>query len=156
MRNNTLQTTVYWLSTGLLGLDFLVGGAFQLARSAQAVQGFAHLGYPAYFSSMLGVWKMLGAIALLVPGFPRLKEWAYAGIFFDLTAAVVSLIAVGDGVGPALLPAAFVVLTLMSWALRPVSRGGTALAVNGARSGSAANAHAAQALELRLTTSRPG
>jgi len=122
MRTSTLKTTIYWISTGLLGLDFVVGGAFQVARSPQAVQGFAHLGYPAYFLSLLGVWKILGGIALLVPGTPRLKEWAYAGIFFDVTAAVVSVIAVGDGVLPALVPLAFVILTLASWALRPPSR----------------------------------
>jgi uncharacterized membrane protein YphA (DoxX/SURF4 family) len=121
MRSNTLKTAIYWLSTGLLGLDFLVGGAFQIARSPQAVQGFAHLGYPAYFLTLLGVWKILGAIALFVPGFPRLKEWAYAGIFFDVTAAVVSVVAV-DGLAPALLPLAFVALTLTSWTLRPISR----------------------------------
>ena len=97
MRNTTLKTVAYWFSTGLLCLDFLAGGAFQIARSPQAVEGFAHLGYPAYFVAFLGVWKILGALALLVPGFPRLKEWAYAGIFFDVSAAVVSVIAVGDG-----------------------------------------------------------
>ena len=122
MRKNTLKTTMYWVTTGLLGLDFLVGGAFQIARSPQAVEGFAHLGYPAYFVILLGVWKILGALALLVPGFPRLKEWAYAGIFFDVSAGVVSVIAVGDGFGPALLPFAFLLLTLASWALRPASR----------------------------------
>jgi uncharacterized membrane protein YphA (DoxX/SURF4 family) len=122
MRSSTLRTATYWISTGLVGLDFLVGGAFQIARSPQAVQGFAHLGYPAYFVTLLGVWKLLGAIVLLVPGLPRLKEWAYAGIFFDVTAAVVSVVAVGDGWGPAMLPLAFVVLTMASWALRPASR----------------------------------
>jgi uncharacterized membrane protein YphA (DoxX/SURF4 family) len=122
MRTNTLKAATYWISTGLVGLDFLVGGAFQIARSPQAMEGFAHLGYPAYFVTLLGVWKVLGAIVLLVPGSPRLKEWAYAGIIFDLTAAVVSLVAVGDGWAVALLPLAFVVLTLASWALRPQSR----------------------------------
>lgn len=122
MRNTTLKTSIYWLSTGLLGLDFLVGGAFQIARAPQAVEGFAHLGYPAYFVTLLGVWKILGAVVVLMPGAPRLKEWAYAGIFFDVTAAVVSVIAVGDGVAPATLPFVFLVLTLVSWALRPANR----------------------------------
>jgi len=122
MRKRTLKTASYWLTTGLLGLDFLVGGAFQIARSPQAMEGFAHLGYPAYFVTLLGIWKVLGALVLLVPGLPRLKEWAYAGIFFDVSAAVVSVIAVGDGVAPASLPFAFVLLTLASWALRPASR----------------------------------
>lgn len=131
MRKNTLKTTSYWITTGLLGLDFLVGGVFQIARSPQAVEGFAHLGYPAYFVSLLGVWKLLGAVALLVPGFPRLKEWAYAGIFFDVSAGVVSVIAVGDGFAPALLPFAFLLLTLASWLLRPASRVLQAPAVKG-------------------------
>src|SRR6478609_5638203 len=122
MRNTTLKTVAYWFSTGLLCLDFLVGGAFQIARAPQAVEGFAHLGYPAYFVSLLGVWKLLGALAVLVPGLPRLKEWAYAGIFFDVSAGVVSVIAVGDGFAPALLPFAFLLLTLASWMLRPASR----------------------------------
>jgi len=122
MRNTTTKTVLYWLSTGLLTLDFLVGGAFQVARAPQAIEGFAHLGYPAYFVILLGAWKILGAVVLLVPGLPRLKEWAYAGIFFDVSAAVVSVIAVGDGFAPALLPLAFVGLTLASWALRPASR----------------------------------
>jgi hypothetical protein len=122
MRSITLKTAIYWLTTGLLGLDFLAGGVFQLARAPQAIEGFAHLGYPAYFVVLLGSWKILGAIVLLVPGLPRLKEWAYAGIFFDVSAAVVSVLAVGDGVGSALLPFAFLLLTLASWALRPDSR----------------------------------
>jgi hypothetical protein len=116
-----------------VGLDFLVGGAFQIARSPQALQGFAHLGYPAYFMSLLGVWKVLGALVLLLPGLPRLKEWAYAGIVFDVTAAVVSVVAVGDGWAPALLPVAFLVLTLASWTLRPVSRTFGPLSASSAR-----------------------
>jgi len=133
MRTRTLKTVTYWLSTGLVGLDFLVGGAFQIARSPQAVQGFAHLGYPAYFMSLLGVWKVLGALVLLLPGLPRLKEWAYAGIIFDVTAAVVSVVAVGDGWGSASLPVAFLVLTLASWTLRPVSRTFATLSDSSAR-----------------------
>ena len=127
MRTNTLKNATYWMCTGLLGLDFVVGGAFQIARSPEAVQGFAHLGYPAYFMTLLGVWKILGGLVLLVPGLPRLKEWAYAGIFFDVSAAVVSVIAVGDSWPLALLPLAFVMLTIASWTLRPMSRTLTAL-----------------------------
>ncbi len=69
MRKINLKTTTYWLTTGLLGLDFLVGGAFQIARSPQAVEGFAHLGYPAYFVSFLGVWKILGRSPCSSPAF---------------------------------------------------------------------------------------
>jgi hypothetical protein len=83
------------------------------------------LGYPLYFFHILGFWKVLGAIAILVPRFPRLKEWAYAGIFFDLTGAAASCVAVG-GYGPyafhVLAPLVLAALAIASWALRPASR----------------------------------
>ena len=82
----------------------------------------AHLGYPAYFSTILGAWKLLGAIAIVAPRYPRLKEWAYAGFFFDLTAAAISHAFVGDGVGDILAPLGFLALVAASWALRPASR----------------------------------
>src|SRR3954466_352057 len=112
MKRTTLKTSAYWLTTGLLALDFAVGGAFQLLRPPVVMEGLAHLGYPAYFALMLGVWKILGVIALLVPGYPRIKEWAYAGIFFDVSSAVVSILAVGDGLSQAALPLLFLVLTV--------------------------------------------
>jgi DoxX-like family len=80
----------YWASTGVTGLAFLAGGLGDLVRSPAVVAGMTHLGYPAYFATILGAWKALGALALLVPRFPRLKEWAYAGIFFDLSGAALS------------------------------------------------------------------
>ena len=83
------------------------------------------LGYPLYFFAILGIWKVLGAIAILVPGFPRLKEWAYAGIFFDLTGAAASCAAVG-GYGAyafhVIAPLILTGFTVASWALRPESR----------------------------------
>lgn len=122
MKTRTLKTAGYWLSTGIVALDFCAGGAFQIARPPQVMAAMAHLGYPSYFVTWLGVWKILGALALLAPGYPRLKEWAYAGVFFDLTSAAVSILMVGDGLGPASLPLLFLVLTCASWALRPASR----------------------------------
>jgi uncharacterized membrane protein YphA (DoxX/SURF4 family) len=111
----------YWAATGILSLQFLVGGLVTLARPPEVLASMEHLGYPAYFGLILGVWKVLGAIALLAPRFPRLKEWAYAGIFFDLTGAIVSHAASGDG-PKALGPLLFVALLIASWALRPSSR----------------------------------
>ena len=122
MSRISLKTATYWLTTSLLALDFAVGGAFQLRPPAQVASAMAHLGYPAYFVIWLGVWKLLGAAALLVPGLPRLKEWAYAGIFFDLTSAAVSIVAVGDGFAAALIPLLFLVLALTSCWTRPPSR----------------------------------
>lgn len=81
-----------------------------------------HLGYPPYFAAMLGAWKLLGALAIAAPGFPRLKEWAYAGFAFDLIAAAASRAAVGDGAADIVAPLVFLALVVASWALRPASR----------------------------------
>jgi hypothetical protein len=99
------------------------GGIAQLARVPGVVDGFVRvLGYPPYFVTILGFWKTAGAIAILVPRFPRLKEWAYAGIFFDLTGASASSAAVGGGAFHILAPLVVAALAVTSWALRPESR----------------------------------
>ncbi|WP_437303061.1 DoxX family protein [Sorangium sp. So ce388] len=120
--NDKARTIGYWISTGLLGLAFAAGGLADLAGSPQVLDGMAHLGYPPYFATLLGVWKVLGAVALLAPRFPRLKEWAYAGIFFDLTGAAASHAAVGDAAGQVMTPLVLVTIAAASWALRPESR----------------------------------
>ncbi|WP_437579375.1 DoxX family protein [Sorangium sp. So ce887] len=120
--NDKARTIGYWIATGLLGLAFAAGGLGDLAGSPQVVAVMAHLGYPAYFATILGVWKVLGAIALFAPRFPRLKEWAYAGIFFDLTGAAASHAAVGDAAGQVITPLVLVAIAAASWALRPESR----------------------------------
>ena len=90
------KSIAYWTTTTLVALPIGSGGIAQVARAQATVDGVVHaLGYPLYFLTILGAWKTLGAIAILVPRFPRLKEWAYAGIFFDLTGAVASGAAVG-------------------------------------------------------------
>ncbi|WP_253851517.1 DoxX family protein [Mycobacterium sp. 1423905.2] len=81
-----------------------------------------HLGYPSYFDVLLGVWYALGGLALLAPGFPRLKYWAYAGAIIVYTGAVVSHLAVGDPIRTSAGPVFFLILTFSSWALRPPSR----------------------------------
>ena len=116
------RAIAYWTTTGLLAAEFLMGGAFAVAQPPVAVEGMHHLGYPVYFGVLLGVWKLLGAVALLAPRTPRIKEWAYAGIFFDLTGAAVSHAASGDGVGDIVAPLLFVALLVASYALRPASR----------------------------------
>jgi hypothetical protein len=112
----------YWITTILVGFS-MSGGVFQLARVPGVVDGFVRiLHYPPYFVSILGFWKVAGAIAILIPRFPRLKEWAYAGIFFDLTGAVVSNIAVGGNAFHILAPLFLALVAVASWALRPPSR----------------------------------
>ncbi|TGE20553.1 DoxX family protein [Hymenobacter aquaticus] len=89
-------TVLYWVSTGLLAALMLMSGMSNLLSTPESLDAFRHLGYPAYLSPFLGVAKLLGVLALLVPGFPRLREWAYAGFVFDLAGAMYSGLAVGD------------------------------------------------------------
>ena len=120
------RSIVYWTITILVAFFIGGGGMAQVAQYLAKPHGVVPiLGYPMYFFAILGVWKVLGAIAILVPRFPRLKEWAYAGIFFDLTGAAVSCAAVG-GYGAygfhVIAPLILTGFTVASWALRPESR----------------------------------
>ncbi len=120
------KNIAYWTTTILVAFFIGGGGVAQVAHVKGTVDGFVHiLGYPPYFVTILGVWKVLGPIAILAPRFPRLKEWAYAGIFFDLTGAAASNAAVG-GYGAygfhILAPLIIAGLAMASWALRPESR----------------------------------
>jgi len=116
------QAVGYWICTVLVAFSFLSGGIVDLLRPPQALEGMVHLGYPAYFMIILGVWKVLGGGAVLVPGFPLLKEWAYAGMIFDLTGASASHLASGDSVWHILTPLVLAALVVASWALRPAGR----------------------------------
>src|SRR5258708_4608843 len=112
----------YWVTTELVAFQLGSGGLGDILRIQPVVEGMAHLGYPAYFCVILGVWKVLGAVAVRAPRFPRLKEWAYAGTVFDLTGAAASHLAVGDGTIKLLAPIIFTGLAIASWALRPSTR----------------------------------
>ena len=120
------KTIAYWTMTVLVAFFIGSGGVAQVAQYLGNPHGVVPvLGYPMYFFAILGFWKVLGAIAILVPRFPRLKEWAYAGIFFDLTGAAASCAAVG-GYGVygfhVIAPLIIAGFTVASWALRPASR----------------------------------
>jgi hypothetical protein len=112
----------YWIVTAFLLFNVLAGAIAELIQRKDNVEGMLLLGYPLYFLMILGVWKVLGTIALLVPGFPRLKEWAYAGIFFNMTGAAISHTVSGSATWHILYTGFLAVLTLASWALRPQSR----------------------------------
>ncbi|NOT76269.1 MAG: DoxX family protein [Cyclobacteriaceae bacterium] len=88
---------IYWIFTGLMTAMIGIGGIFDAFAAKEAVEHITRIGYPEYLVPFLGVAKVLGLIAILVPGFPRLKEWAYAGIVYDLAGAMYSHIAFGDG-----------------------------------------------------------
>jgi hypothetical protein len=112
----------YWIITILLSFCIFSGGLAQTLQLKQTIDGFKPLGYPTYFISIIGVWKMLGIIAILAPGFKLLKEWAYAGIFFTMTGAVISHIASNDIHAQIIAPAVLAVFTVLSWYLRPADR----------------------------------
>jgi uncharacterized membrane protein YphA (DoxX/SURF4 family) len=117
-----MKTTLYWISTVLLTAVLLLGGVMDVLRAPPVVQTIAALGYPAYLATLLGVWKLLGAAAVVSPGLPRLKEWAYAGILFDLSGAAVSHAASGDPASKVAVPLVLLAMAATSWALRPASR----------------------------------
>ena len=94
--------TLYWISTGLFGAFMMFSAIPNILSTPESVAFISQLGYPAYFIPFIGVAKALGVIAILIPGFPRLKEWAYSGLFFDLIAAIYSLIAV-NGFDPSMV-----------------------------------------------------
>jgi DoxX-like family len=87
---------LYWVVTGFMAAFMLMASIPDIIRMPQAVAVFTHLGYPAYLLPFIGIAKTLGIVAVLVPGVLRLKEWAYAGLVFDLTGALYSHLAVGD------------------------------------------------------------
>lgn len=116
------KLTWYWIITAVLSFCIFSGGLAQALQVKGVVQGFKPLGYPYYFISIIGVWKVLGIIAILIPGFKLLKEWAYAGIFFTMTGAVMSHIASSDVSGQIIAPIVLAIFTVLSWYLRPADR----------------------------------
>ena len=107
MTKQQAKTAAFWATTILGPTSFVIGGMLGLMGGAEVIEGARHLGYPLYFVTILSTWKLLGAIAITAPGLPRVKEWAYAGFFFDLTAAAVSHAAGGDDAGDIVAPLAF-------------------------------------------------
>lgn len=113
---------IYWIATIWLSLGMLSSGIVQLIKMQEEVESITHLGYPVYFLTILGAWKILGVIALLIPKFPLVKEWAYAGFFFTMSGAALSHIVSGhtlSEIAPTLL---LLVLTFVSWYFRPQDR----------------------------------
>jgi uncharacterized membrane protein YphA (DoxX/SURF4 family) len=113
---------IYWVATGLLAALSLFAGYAYLSGGPQAVEGFSHVGYPQQLRVLLGIAKPLGAIALLVPGWPRLKEWAYAGFTFAWIAAFFAHYLAKDGPGRYMLPLVLLLLLFVSYLTRPASR----------------------------------
>lgn len=112
----------YWVATVLIAFVMIGGGVTDIARPPFMIEGMAKLGYPVYFLVILGVWKVLGGVVVLTPGLPTLKEWAYAGMIFDLTGASLSHAAVGKPAGEIIPPLVISAIVMASWALRPPGR----------------------------------
>src|SRR5690348_2925227 len=112
---------IYWIATLWLALGMVSTGIVQLLKVEEEVEVITKLGYPVYFLTLLGAWKILGVIVILLPKLAILKEWAYAGFFFAMTGAIFSHIAIGNAneIFPALL---LLALTIISWYFRPADR----------------------------------
>jgi len=116
---------IYWISTIWLALGMLSTGTVQLLREKTGTGGvdsITHLGYPVYFLTMLGICKILGVVVLLIPKFPLLKEWVYAGFFFIMSGAIFSHIALQDRASELFPSVLLLMLTAVSWYFRPADR----------------------------------
>jgi uncharacterized membrane protein YphA (DoxX/SURF4 family) len=109
----------YWIVTGLLALVFINGGLNDVFKQDPYYGILLKMGYPGFVAILLGIWKVLGAIVLLIPGFKLIKEWAYAGFFFLLTGAIISHLQIGDLI---IFQLIILILLAVSWYLRPEHR----------------------------------
>ena len=116
------QKIIYWVATLWLALGMTVTGGIQFMKTPEEVDLMNRLGYPVYFLTILGVWKILGVIAVLIPKFPLVKEWAYAGFFFAMSGAMISRVASGDAIIGFLPSLLLLVLTIVSWYFRPADK----------------------------------
>lgn len=117
-----IKLVSYWIATGLVAAELVVGGIWDILRTGYVRDGVTQLGYPTYFLVLLGIWKLMGVAALLVPRSPLLKEWAYAGVFFVYSGAIVSHLTTGKDLQVLGSLFGLLVLTVASWALRPATR----------------------------------
>lgn len=113
---------IYWVATAWLSLGMLSTAIVQLLRTKEETARITNLGYPLYILAIIGVWKIAGVIAVLLPKFPLLKEWAYAGFFFAMSGAIVSHLAVADAPKEIFGPSLLLLLTVLSWYFRPATR----------------------------------
>lgn len=113
---------IYWIFTLWMSLGMISTAIVQLIKNKDELANFTNLGYPSYLMTIIGVWKILGVIAILVPKFPLLKEWAYAGFFFVMSGAVVSHIIINDPISKTFPAVLLLVLVIISWYFRPADR----------------------------------
>ena len=119
MTTTRSKKILYWLTTAVAALALATVGAADIVRAPEIMAGLMHLGYPPYFATILGVWLLLGVAAIVAPGLPRVKEWAYAGMFFLLTGAATSHAASGDQIANVLFPLVLLGFVMTSRTLLP-------------------------------------
>jgi hypothetical protein len=120
IRNTSrIRKIFFWMTTVIIALAYFITGIGNILPFAHIAQDMAHLGYPPYFLKIIGTWKILAAIVIVIPDFQRIKEWAYAGMILDLTGAAFSRFFSGDGVIMIIVPLAISGLVIISWALQP-------------------------------------
>jgi len=117
-----LNNIIYWVATALLSFGMLGSGISQILHIKEMNALITHIGFPLYFIYIIGVWKILGVIAILIPNFKLLKEWAYAGFFFLMTGALASHLFMGDGGNAIFGPLFQSVFVVLSWYFRPTNR----------------------------------
>ena len=113
---------IYWVTTLWLALGMTSTGIVQIIKMDEEVQNISNLGFPVYLMTLIGIWKILGVIVVLIPKFPLVKEWAYAGFFFTMTGAIISHLAIGEPIVKTFPPLLLLILTILSWYFRPEER----------------------------------
>lgn len=121
-RSEKTKRIIYWIFTLWMALGMVSTAIVQLMKNKDELANFTNLGYPAYLMTIIGVWKLLGVIAILIPKQLLLKEWAYAGFFFVMSGAVISHLIVGDTAGRTFPAVLLLILVIISWYFRPSNR----------------------------------
>jgi hypothetical protein len=116
------RAIAYWITTVIVAQENLAGAIWGVLHLEYLTANLKHLGYPDYFQYIVGFWQLLAALALIAPRTGLLKEWAYAGVFFNYSSAVASHVIVGDGPGKWIAPLIYAGFSVASWALRPADR----------------------------------
>src|SRR5687768_2453896 len=122
MTKTKINKIIYWTATIWLALGMVATAIVQLMKMKEEVDNVTRLGYPVYILTIIGVWKLLGVVAILIPKFPLIKEWAYAGFFFAMTGALISHFMLGNSFGVYYGALLLLVLTAISWYFRPADR----------------------------------
>ncbi len=119
LKDSKVRIIAYWVITAFASIVLLNGGINNALLRPPYITGLRNMGYPDFFAIIIGTWKLLGVVALLIPGFPLLKEWAYAGFFFLISGAIISHSVIGD---MPIFQVIMLILIVLSWYLRPSYR----------------------------------